>query len=137
MKANYGLDMGKRKRQARAMARELLLKEDRERCEKCLTELNRQCVITSKYNAMFHVMHMLVVLHDRYGFGKKRLEELLSEYAARDASFKESLADGIGWTKTRMRLEEIGLEFSREDMEMCEKVERLFEKGVKRYEESK
>ena len=106
-------------------------------CEKCLAEINRQCVTTSKYNAMFHVMHMLVVLHDKYGFGKKRLEGLLEEYAARDESFKGDLADGVAWTKTKRRLEEIGLSFSEEDDELCSKVELLFEKNVTRYEKGK
>lgn len=136
MKANY-LDMNRRKRQAKQMVDKMIDEENQRRCEKCLAELNRQCVTTSKFNAMIHVMHMLVVLHDRYGFGKQRLEELLSEYSRRDGAFREDLADGVAWTKVRRRLEEIGLEFAEDDMAECHRVERLFEKGVRYSEEFK
>lgn len=131
MKANY-LDHNKAKRKFK----DLVAQEQIKNCEKCLAKINRECVETSKYNAMFHTLHMLEVLHDEFGFGKKRLERLLGAYHDRDASFKEDLADGVAWTKMRKRFEKIGLEFSEEDIELCNQKERLYEKDI-RYAEKK
>lgn len=55
----------------------------------------------------------------------------------RDASFKEDLADGVAWTKMRKRFEKIGLEFSEEDIELCNQKERLYEKDIKYAEKKK
>ncbi len=125
MKANY-LDRNKAMRKFK----ELVDKEQQKNCEKCLERINRECVETSKYNAMFHTLHMLEVLHDEFGFGKKRLERLLGAYHDRDESFKADLADGVAWTKMRKRFEKIGLEFSEEDIELCNRKERLYEKDI-------
>ena len=132
MKANY-LD---HKRDTRKF-KELVGKEQQKNCEKCLEKINRECVETSKYNALFHTFHMLEVLHDEFGFGKKRLERLLGAYHDRDASFKEDLADGVAWTKMRKRFEKIGLEFSEEDIELCNQKERLYEKNITYAEKKK
>lgn len=131
MKANY-LDAGRAKRKLKQMVKDESVKH----CEKCLEQLNRDFVTTSKYNAMFHTLHMLVVLHDEFGFGKKRLERLLGAYQETDSSFKEDLADGVAWTKIRKRLEGIGLEFSEEEIEICNKKERLYEQDI-RYADNK
>ena len=125
MKANI-LTPNKAKRKLKEMVKTESVKH----CAKCLEQLNRDFVTTSKYNALFHTMHMLVILHDEYGFGKKRLERLLEAYAEADESFKEDLADGVAWTKIVKRLEAIGLEFSKEDIEIGKAKERLFEKGI-------
>lgn len=125
MKANY-LDKGRAKRKFK----ELVDREQQKICEKCREQLNRDFVTTSKYNAMFHTLHLLVVLHDEFGFGKKRLERLLGAYQDEDASFKADLEDGVAWTKIRKRLEDIGLEFSDEEIEICNKKERLYEKNI-------
>ena len=132
MKANY-LDNSKKKR----ILKDFLNKEQQKTCEKCLERINRECVETSKYNALFHTFHMLEVLHDEFGFGKKRLERLLGAYHDRDASFKEDLADGVAWTKMRKRFEKIGLEFSEEDIELCNQKERLYEKNITYAEKKK
>lgn len=132
MKANY-LDHNKAKRKFK----DLVAQEQVKNCEKCLAKINRECVETSKYNALFHTLHMLEVLHDEFGFGKKRLERLLGAYHDRDASFKEDLADGVAWTKMHKRFEKIGLEFSEEDIELCNQKERLYEKDITYAEKKK
>lgn len=131
MKANY-LDSGKARRKLKAMVKT----EASKHCEKCLEQLNRDFEVTSKYNAMFHTLHMLEVLHDEFGFGKKRLERLLGAYNDADASFKEDLADGVAWTKMRKKLEAIGLEFDEEEIAICNAKERLYEKDI-RYADTK
>lgn len=125
MKANV-LNANTVKRRLKQMIKDESVKH----CEKCLEQINRDFVTTSKYNAMFHVMHLLVILHDEYGFGKKRLERLLGAYADADKSFREDLSDGVAWTKIRKRLEAVGLEFSKEEIEIGNAKERLFEKGI-------
>lgn len=132
MKANI-MDNGKAKRQFK----ELVRKEQVKNCEKCLAKLNRDFVDTSKYNALFHTMHLLIVLHDEYGFGKKRLERLLGAYADADKQFKEDLNDGVAWTKIVNRLQQIGLEFSDEDIQIGKMKERLYEKGITYYGKEK
>lgn len=132
MKANI-LDSNKAKRHFKNLVRQEQIKN----CEKCLEKLNRDFVDTSKYNAMFHVMHLLVILHDEYGFGKKRLERLLGAYADGDKQFKEDLADGVAWTKILQRLQAIGLEFSEEEIQIGKSKERLYEKGITYYGKEK
>lgn len=121
----------------RRQIKNLVKQEQFKNCEKCLEKLNRDFIDTSKYNAMFHVMHMLVVLHDEFGFGKKRLERLLGAYADGDKQFKEDLADGIAWTKILQRLQRIGLEFSEEDIQIGKIKERLYEKDITYYGKEK
>ena len=113
---------------ARMHLKELIKKESVKHCAACMEEMNRDFVTTSKYNAMFHTMHLLVVLHDEFGFGKKRLERLLGAYADADEAFKNDLEDGVAWTKILQRLEGIGLEFSDEDRET---LKGLLERGIK------
>ena len=125
MKANFLTP-----KKARWQMKEIVKKETIKHCAACMEEMNRDFVTTSKYNALFHTMHLFVVLHDEFGFGKKRLERLLGAYADADESFKNDLEDGVAWTKILQRLEEIGLEFSDEDKEIGKAKERLFEKGI-------
>jgi hypothetical protein len=82
-------------------------------------------------------MHLLIVLHDEYGFGKKRLERLLGAYADADKQFKEDLNDGVAWTKIVNRLQQIGLEFSEEEIQIGKSKERLYEKGITYYGKEK
>ena len=121
----------------RRQFKNLVKQEQFKNCEKCLEKLNRDFIDTSKYNAMFHVMHMLVVLHDEFGFGKKRLERLLGAYMDADKQFKEDLADGVAWTKILQRLQKIGLEFSDEDIQIGKIKERLYEKNITYYGKEK
>jgi hypothetical protein len=104
--------------------------EQGKHCKECLAKFNREAVQTSKYNAMFHVMHMLVILHDEFGFGKIRLGRLLERMQNRDAAFKADLEDGVAFTKLRKKLEDIGLIFDEEEIEICTKMERLYEKNI-------
>lgn len=131
MKANY-LKQNTAKRKIKQMIKDESIKH----CEKCLENINRQTVQTSKYNAMFHVMHMLVILHDEFGFGKIRLARLLARMLDRDAAFKADLEDGVAFTKLRKRLEGLGLIFDEEEVEICTKMERLYEKNIT-YKEKK
>lgn len=131
MKANY-LKQNTAKRKIKQMIKDESIKH----CEKCLENINRQTVQTSKYNAMFHVMHMLVILHDEFGFGKIRLGRLLAKMQDRDASFKADLEDGVAFTKLRKKLEGLGLIFDEEEVEICTKMERLYEKNIT-YKEKK
>lgn len=121
----------------RRQFKNLVKQEQFKNCEKCLEKLNRDFIDTSKYNAMFHTMHMLVVLHDEFGFGKKRLERLLGAYMDADKQFKEDLADGVAWTKILQRLQKIGLEFSDEDIQIGKIKERLYEKNITYYGKEK
>lgn len=132
MKANY-LDHKRAKRKFE----ELVNETKRKGCEKCLASFNRQMVQTSKYNALFHVMQVLVILHDEFGFGKYRLGRLLNRMQDRDASFKEDLEDGVVFTKLRKRLEGIGIIFDDEEIEICTKMERLYEKNITYAEKKK
>ena len=86
---------------------------------------------------MFHVMHLLVILHEEYGFGKKRLERLLGAYADADEQFKTDLSDGVAWTKILNHLQGVGLVFSEEDIKIGKSKERLFEKGITYYGKGK
>ena len=124
-------------KKARWQFKELVKKEQVKNCEKCLEKLNRDFIDSSKYNAMFHTMHMLVVLHDEFGFGKKRLERLLGAYADADKSFKADLEDGVAWTKILQRLQRIGLEFSDEDIQIGKMKEQLYEKNITYYGKGK
>jgi hypothetical protein len=117
-------------KKARWQLKEMVDKETRKHCTKCLEQLNRDFYTTSKYNALFHTMHLLIVLHDEFGFGKKRLERLLGAYAEADEAFKNDLEDGVAWTKIVKQLEAIGLEFDKEEIEIGKAKERLFEKGI-------
>ena len=125
MKANY-LDHNKAKRKFK----ELVAQEQVKNCEKCLAKLNREFVETSAYNVKFHLVHLLEVLHDEFGFGKVRLNRLLEAYNSRDESFRADLEDGVAWTKAKRRLEAIGLEFDDEQSAVCDVKERLFEKNI-------
>lgn len=125
MNANY-LDRNKAKRKFK----ELVAQEQVKNCEKCLAKLNREFVETSAYNVKFHLVHLLEVLHDEFGFGKVRLNRLLEAYNSRDESFRADLEDGVAWTKAKRRLEAIGLEFDDEQSAVCDVKERLFEKNI-------
>ena len=125
MKANY-LDRNKAMRKFK----ELVNQEQQKNCEKCLERLNREFVDTSAYNVKFHLVHLLVVLHDEFGFGKVRLNRLLEAYNSRDEGFKADLEDGVAWTKAKRKLEEIGLIFDDEQSVVCDVKERLFEKNI-------
>ena len=65
------------------------------------------------------------------------LDHLLQAYNDADKAFKADLDDGIAWTKAKRRLEEIGLEFDDEESTICDKKERLFEKGITYYDKKK
>ena len=125
MNANY-LNRKKAMRQFK----ELVAQEQVKNCEKCLAKLNREFVETSAYNVKFHLVHLLEVLHDEFGFGKVRLNRLLEAYNSRDESFRADLEDGVAWTKAKRRLEAIGLEFDDEQSAVCDVKERLFEKNI-------
>jgi hypothetical protein len=132
MKANY-LTHKRAQRELNA----LVDKTHQKTCEKCLERLNRDFIETSAYNVKFHLVHLLCVLHDEFGFGKVRLNRLLQAYNDADKAFKADLDDGIAWTKAKRRLEEIGLEFDDEESAICDKKERLFEKGITYYDKKK
>ena len=125
MNANY-----LNRKKAMKQFKELVDKEQQKNCEKCLAKLNREFVETSAYNVKFHLVHLLEVLHDEFGFGKVRLNRLLEAYNSRDESFRADLEDGVAWTKAKRRLEAIGLEFDDEQSAVCDVKERLFEKNI-------
>lgn len=132
MKANY-LDHNRAKRKFN----ELVDKRHQVNCEKCLERLNHEFIMTSAYNVKFHLVHLLCVLHDEFGFGKIRLNRLLQAYNDADKAFKADLDDGVAWTKAKRRLEEIGLEFDDEESAICDQKERLFEKDITYYGKEK
>lgn len=132
MKANY-LDHNR----AKCKFNELVDKRHQVNCEKCLERLNHEFIMTSAYNVKFHLVHLLCVLHDEFGFGKVRLNRLLQAYNDADKAFKADLDDGVAWTKAKRRLEEIGLEFDDEESAICDQKERLFEKDITYYGKEK
>lgn len=132
MKANY-LDHNKAKRKFK----ELVEQEQLKNCKKCLERLNNEFLSTSEYNAKFHVMLFMLVLHDTKGFGKKRLNELLNDYNEAAIKFKNDLDDGIAFTKMRKRFSQIGIEFDDKSVEIANAKERLFEKDITYAEKKK
>lgn len=98
MKSNYIRNRSETERIAREAAREELKKQKREVCPQCEQMITNQvCAVMCK------------ALHDRYGFGKKRIAELLSCAQAFADFINGKQPDGkdytpmaaVEWLKTR------------------------------------
>ena len=84
-----------------------------------------------------HVLHLMCVLHDEFGFGKNRLQKLWDAFGASGKRLDIDRKDGVAFTKILNRLEkEIGMN-TYVDRALAEKLEMLYERNVRRYGENK
>lgn len=87
---------------------------------------------TSRYNALLHVLHVFCLLNKEFGFGKKRLKQLLEAMENADKQFKADLEDGIAWTKILKYLDNIGFVFEVDRKYVENSLQQRYESGVKR-----
>lgn len=64
-----------------------------------------------------HIKLMCVVLNEQFGFGKERLLKLVRAYGELSEERKE---DEVFWSHIDRHLEQIGLDFQKEDYEIMD-----------------
>lgn len=90
-----------------------------------------------KLNAVMHVLWLMCVLHDEFGFGRKRLQRLWDAFGKSGDRLDTSRKDGVAFTRVLNKLEdEIGMD-TYIDRSSAQRLELLYERNVKRYGETK
>lgn len=122
-----------RRKEAEAQMKKYLKKH----AELFLIEQEEQEVERQKYNALMHVLRMLVVANQTFGFGKKKLEQYWNAVIDGNKEFEAGLLDGIGFTKIFNELDRIGFNpINAEERRFLEyRFQRLYEERVKHYGE--
>ena len=124
------------KKQAEKMLNDEVKRMCRKEVDKMIAAENKTIKKDSRYNAMLHVMHLFVILHDEFGFGAKRLGRLWNAFYNQTDQFRQDREDGVAFEKIVKRLNEVGFDFEATGLNMddCRKTDRTYEKGVRRYD---
>lgn len=113
---------------------EALKKDMAKHCRKYLEETEADMREIQRLNAVMHVLYLMCVLHDVFGFGKKRLQRLWDAFGESGERLITDRNDGVAFTRILNKLEnDIGMN-TYIDRSEAQKLERLYERNVKRYE---
>lgn len=125
-----------RKNLAKKEYHEQVKKDVLKYCKQYLDETEEDMKQIQRLNSVMHVLWVLIALHEEFGFGKKRLQRLWDAFGANGARLDTARQDGVAFTKALMVLEdEIGMD-TYIDRSEAQKLERLYERNVKRYGEA-
>lgn len=104
-------------------------------CRKYLEETEADMREIQRLNAIMHVLWLMVVLHDEFGFGKMRLQRLWNAFGCMGERLNTDRQDGIAFTKILNILEnDIGMD-TYVDRKLAQKLDLLYERNVDRYGE--
>ena len=126
-----------RKKLAKKEYHEQVKKDVKRYCRQYLEETEEDMMEIQKLNAVMHVLWLMCVLHDEFGFGRKRLQRLWDAFGKSGDRLDTSRKDGVAFTRVLNKLEdEIGMD-TYIDRSSAQRLELLYERNVKRYGETK
>ncbi len=126
-----------RKNLAKKEYHEQVKKDVKRYCHQYLEETEEDMMEIQKLNAVMHVLWLMCVLHDEFGFGRKRLQRLWDAFGKSGDRLDTSRKDGVAFTRVLNKLEdEIGMD-TYIDRSSAQRLELLYERNVKRYGETK
>lgn len=126
-----------RKNLAKKEYHEQVKKDVKRYCRQYLEETEEDMMEIQKLNAVMHVLWLMCVLHDEFGFGRKRLQRLWDAFGKSGDRLDTSRKDGVAFTRVLNKLEdEIGMD-TYIDRSSAQRLELLYERNVKRYGETK